>query len=295
MITPSGAAKTCVACGEDVTAKPRTKDGKGRYYCTACYQSALEQKHAKRAAAPMPKAPSARVVPPSRAGLEPEPPLNILEQIIDMEPAHGPPPMVCPACRSSIPAGGFICANCGYNLQTGEAAPKAKTKIKVTRASGTVWPVIVGVFSMIFGGGGVLLYGLQFVGILYGIVSPPPYANRDLRSNLIAFGAGGLLTGLAAWLLRDGYRIFRRDPEGPKWIRFWAMAKLLVFGTCLAGIMAIPTRPLDEALSRAGVGVSGSQIKASMLLVMAWFLLWPAFVLVFFFVPRVQADVDGWA
>jgi hypothetical protein len=54
MSTPSGVAgggKLCSVCGEDVSARPRTKDKHGRYFCTPCYERAIAAKHAKHEAA----------------------------------------------------------------------------------------------------------------------------------------------------------------------------------------------------------------------------------------------------
>lgn len=55
MTPTNAAAKTCAVCGEDVSAKPRTKDRHGRYYCNACYEQLLARKHAKRTAKPASK------------------------------------------------------------------------------------------------------------------------------------------------------------------------------------------------------------------------------------------------
>ena len=63
MSTHNSTTKTCAVCGQDVSAKPRTKDRNGRYFCTPCYEKVLARKHAKRAAAKMPKAPSAKNTP----------------------------------------------------------------------------------------------------------------------------------------------------------------------------------------------------------------------------------------
>jgi len=366
---PANAAKVCVVCGEDVSAKPRTKDGKGRYFCTACYERAVAGKHARHAEPPAPPAPprgartdlpiaagarmgmldedddddaplsldgpsrrpnpaaapspaaraalpraesppaarrSAPVRPAARAKPAGSPPPHapepddlifpdaqpsVLEQLIDLEPAHAPAPMICPACRSDIPSGGFICSQCGYNLQTGEA--QRPVRIKDLRPSGTVWPVVVGVMSMIFGIGGLVLYGIYLLLAVVGALQTGELG--DALVSIIPIGT--LTTGLAAWLTRDGYRILRHDAEGVKWIRFWAMAKLLLYGGCLSLLAAVPIGVVEDGLRELpGLEgkVSASDVKMTILMLLVWFLGWPAFVMVFFFIPRIQDDVEAW-
>src|SRR5437867_10526512 len=59
----TGGAKICVACGEDCSNRPRTKDAKGRYFCKPCYEKAVQ--HQRSAAAPAPH--SAKEIQPNAA------------------------------------------------------------------------------------------------------------------------------------------------------------------------------------------------------------------------------------
>jgi hypothetical protein len=313
MSTPSNAGKICVSCGEDVAAKPRTKDAKGRYYCQPCYQKAIASKHAKRESAPMPKVgpplqrqardefglliddgESAVTPPPiirnggtGYSGSDP----NVLESLLDIEPAHEAPSMICPSCRSKIAAGGFLCTVCGYNMQTQEQVGAIKVKAQRV-AGGTVWPIIVGIISIVFGAGGVIVYGLYLLLAVWAGLQSGALASA--LTSIIP--AGTLLTGLALWLLRDGIRIVRRDAHGVKWIRFWALTKLIIYGSCFGLLMSIPPGPLEEGLRAApgGSDLSVSDVKSSILIAAIFCLFWPAFVLVFFFIPRIQDDVEAW-
>jgi hypothetical protein len=313
MSTPSGVAgggKLCSVCGEDVSARPRTKDKHGRYFCTPCYERAIAAKHAKHEAAPLPKARLAHVTPalvpndaraPSRTAkprAQPKPAEpqvdepNILEGLLDLEGPAAAPAMICPSCRSSIPAGGIVCTMCGYNLQTGDSVKHTRVKMQ-REAGGVVWPATVGIISMVLGGGGVVVYGLYLLLAVLGALQA-----GVLGAALVSvIPVGSLLTSLAAWLFRDGYRILRRNPDGVKWIRFWAMAKLLIYGSCFGILMSAPVRSLDESLEQLpGLEgqMTGADIKTTILLVMLWFLAWPIFVMVFFFIPRIQDDVEAW-
>ncbi|HVP74143.1 MAG TPA: hypothetical protein VMS30_10425 [Phycisphaerales bacterium] len=303
-----GSGKTCAVCGEDVSSKPRTKDAKGRYFCQPCYLQALDRKHARREGAPpSPKAlpASSKAAPAAKRARDATGMIidddadmggagggaNMLEQLLDLEPAHEAPALICPACRSKIPPGGFLCTVCGFNTQTNEQGGSVKVK-KQRQPGGAVWPWIVGIASMVFGGAGALLYGLYFLFALFGAMKA-----GVLGAALVSVvPIGSLLTGLAMWLFRDGLRIVRHNSEGVKWIRYWAMAKLLIYGSCLGVLMSIPPGPMEQRLETlpGGTDLTVADIKSTILLIMLWYLLWPAFVMVFFFIPRITADVEAW-
>lgn len=284
MATSGGSGKVCTICGEDCSTKPRTKDGNGRYYCKPCYEQANAQRKAR--------AVSARPAAADVLDLESEPAsMNMLDRLI----ASAPPVAVtahCSQCGFVLPPGGIICTHCGFNEQTKSVVRKTKVK-QAPRGptGGVIWPPLVGILSMIIGACGLLFYGGVLV--LFFIGS----SNAPFSARLAPLAALSLLTWLGVWVLRDGWRIVRRDSDGITWMRYWAMAKLLIFGTCLAGFMSIPVRALDEALTRAQHGethLTASDIKARILLIMLWFMLWPIFVMVFFFLPRIQTDVEQW-
>jgi len=284
MSSSSGTEKICTVCGEDCSNKPRTKDARGNYYCKECYEQASAQRKSK-AASPPASATDRRLVDPAPLSAD------MMDQLIAAAPvvavtAH------CSQCGFALPPGGIICANCGFNEQTKSAVSKTKIK-KAPRGptGGIIWPPLVGIVSMVIGACGVLLYGGMLV---LGFIGS---SNDTFSSRLTPLGTISMLTWLAAWVLRDGWRIVKRDSAGVTWIRYWAMAKLLIYGSCLGLFMSIPIRPLQEALNKMGHGqsqMSASDFKATFLLVMLWFLLWPIFVMIFFFTPRIQADVEQW-
>ena len=276
----SGTAKVCVVCGDDCASKPRTKDNRGRYYCKGCYDKATAARPKPSPALVLPDAPIAE-------------PAHFLDELV----SAAPPPVAsipCAQCGYAVRQGSFICTHCGFNAQTGRVMKAKIMKVRTESTNpGAVWSPIVGITSALFGTGGVLLYGLTLLSALIGATKPGAF----VPSLFTTIPLTCLFTSLSAWLLRDGIRIIRKDSEGVKWIRFWAMAKLLLFGSCLAMFMSIPGRALDEGLARAqtgGMHITASDVKASILLVLSWFMFWPVFVMIFFFVPRIQNDVERW-
>jgi hypothetical protein len=196
-----------------------------------------------------------------------------------------------------------LCTACGFNFQTGDPLPSARPN-RASRlhrshgtTSGALWPILVGVISIVLGAAGTLMYGVMFLGAAFASGNGD---HGSFKPRLMALGTIGLPMSLALWLARDGYRIVRKNSEGVKWIRFWAMTKLLVYGSCLSICMAVPSRSLDEGLHQARsqsgdlITLTGSDIKSFVLLAMLWFMAWPIFVMVFFFVPRIQQDVETW-
>jgi hypothetical protein len=150
---PTEATKACAACGADVTAAPRVKDAKGRYFCRECAakkQAALAKKVSGTAGAAAPAA----------AG-DPD----IMSKLVDDSIAKGA--VSCPACRRPWKEGAVICTGCGFNKQTGQVvgtqikqpellkdpkAPKAKSGSGGKKFAGAHWKVAL-VLGLLFGGG----------------------------------------------------------------------------------------------------------------------------------------------
>ncbi|MDY7107867.1 MAG: hypothetical protein SYC29_04445, partial [Planctomycetota bacterium] len=158
--------KICVICGQDCAGQPRTKDAKGRYYHTACYEEAKRAVEAKRAAAGAPPPP-----PPE------EEVVNLLDEAADA-PAPDASPIVaptasgatrlCPNCGHTLDADALICVECGYNLQTGKQLKSKKRKRKSEPAADTgslteflVSPMGIGLDALIFF---AVFFGLALTG-----------------------------------------------------------------------------------------------------------------------------------
>jgi hypothetical protein len=91
--------KICIKCKEDCSDRPRTKDAQGRYLCRACQDAG--------AAAEAEEGPLAIAVDSLPTGL--------------LESAK-PVPLglqACPSCGSSIPYGGALCVQCGFDVRKG--------------------------------------------------------------------------------------------------------------------------------------------------------------------------------
>jgi hypothetical protein len=120
MATASG--KVCIVCGQDCSAKPRTKDPQGRYTCKECFDK-LAAKRAQTAAPPAPR-PAAPPKPAARPQAPPVAPL--VEQAPDDDVVMAGllkdvPAMTetCPSCGAGMLAGAAVCTMCGYNKETG--------------------------------------------------------------------------------------------------------------------------------------------------------------------------------
>ena len=273
MSIASGPGKICVKCSVDVGDKPRMKDSKGRYYCKPCYERVATAK-------------TSAAGPPIQASAE----SNLLSQLIA---AASPPEQTqqCSNCGFSRPVTAALCTHCGFNTELGRVLkPKVIKAKKPRQAGGTIWPIIVGVLSIIFGAGGALAYGFFLVAVVFSLTK------ADFKSGISALGSTGLMTSLALWLLRDGIRVLRRDSDAIPSLRKWASAKILVYGICLGIYIAIPNRVFEDVMERQSREAPADvpTIKTYMLLTLMWFLAWPTFILVWFFIPRIQDDVEAW-
>ena len=297
--------KFCTVCNDDVSAKPRTKDAKGRYFCTGCYEEAIRAKQEKREITPLPKvsgnasgpvAKSSRPAPkapPIMRGMgdaddrygEP----NVLEQLLDLEPTIAAPTMICPSCHSQIPAGGVMCTMCGHNMQTGTAV--GATHVKKAGPSGGVWPMVVGITSIVFGAGGAIVAALS---LLNGLLGSAGSGGGWYSSGNVA---GGLLPlGLSLWLTSAGVGIVRRHEPAVTQIKRWAMVKLVLYGSCLGiTLVALPTMVKNNpnALPPA-LSVYASNLTLILTVMLVWVSAWPVFVLIWFSRASVKRDIEQW-
>jgi hypothetical protein len=109
----------CIACGQDCSNKPRTKDGSGKYTCKECFDKAA----AKRAAAPPPQAapkPAPKLSRPA-APIAAAPGEDDVMAALLKDSAPTALTETCPSCGSGMTAGAVVCTICGYNKETGRA------------------------------------------------------------------------------------------------------------------------------------------------------------------------------
>lgn len=132
--------KLCVVCGDDLSAKKRTKDARGQYYCEPCVQKKAAQRAAAPAAEPVLAgavgAPAAVAPPPADDGM------------LDLAPVREEKPKdvpmaACSACKKLLPErqvrnvnGDFICNACFAKQNQGKAGKlPAAGKPKMAKAA----------------------------------------------------------------------------------------------------------------------------------------------------------------
>ena len=111
----SVAAKVCIRCKQDCSNRPRVKDPQGRYTCRVCLDAAK---------------PLARPAPPDDGAIpiadEPLP-----ASLLDAPAAPVAAGLaMCPSCGSSIPHGGAICVQCGFDVRKGQKLGTAEGPLK---------------------------------------------------------------------------------------------------------------------------------------------------------------------
>lgn len=140
-------SKTCVSCGVDCSDRPRVKDRYGRYLCRACYEARKAQRPTESdvpttGGHPVdPDAPTGEHAGAGAVGyaIASGPAVggagaggagagarssggpsddDVMRALLSEPTQPGTEP--CPQCRSRIPVGAVLCANCGLNLKTGK-------------------------------------------------------------------------------------------------------------------------------------------------------------------------------
>jgi hypothetical protein len=273
MMTPA-AGKTCVVCGQDCSGKPRVKDPAGHYFCKPCYDQALQRKQAAAVAAP---------------AAEEDPFALHLEEIVSEIP-EAPSMHACPKCGAAMAEGAQLCVHCGFNARTGARTRTIAVKSRPTTPGGSAWPIVVGVVSIVLGGGGAILYGFQLLGFVMAATGA-----TSAKAVLISVGAATLPFLLSLWLLIAGIGVARRRAESVSLLKRWAIVKIIVYGTCLSflAVAMLAGAGPGELTDKMG-GIDQAAAGMLMLALMAWFLAWPVFVLAWTARRAVKDDIDAW-
>ena len=109
-----------------------------------------------------------------------------------------------------------------------------------------------------------------------------------------ALGAAALSLGL----LFCGIGMIRRRRWVVSSIRIWAIVKAVLYGGCLGcltvALVAMPSERLGRDMAIDVGGLGAAVIIIVMLLLIAWFLFWPIFILIWFSRDRIKAEVANW-
>jgi len=286
--------KICVVCGEDCSSRKRTKDAKGNYFCTPCYEQRVEALRAGQAMSLVPE----MELPPS--AITDDSPFELDPNLIEIESTGVQGPLACSSCGTGVQPGAIICLNCGSNLQSGS---QVRTHFQSDtyappRGSGTIWPIVIGVLSIAFGGVGVLFYAFRLA------VAGSDLGSFDTGQDS-AYAAGvttGYLIGsilpllLSLWLTIAGIGVTMRRPGAVRWMRGWAITKTVlccIGGTCLGIGLMMASSSGQVPTQLGGQGTIG---MAWMIVIfgVAWVLFWPVFVLIWFGRAKVQNDIERW-
>lgn len=281
-----GGRKICVLCGADCAGRPRKKDSRGHYYCRDCHDAA---------------AASAR----RRAGeATPVGGLALLNELVPADDATGNPVdagfhldgLMCPRCHAPVERDAALCVACGADLRTGgRVAARTRVTDGDDAADTLVWPMIIGVISIVFGGTGLLLNGGN--GVLVALNPGPAGAPNGTSEYAVGQIAGAAIaTLLSLWLLVGGIGLVRRRARAIENLRRWAGAKIILLfiaGTCIGiafGVSGLDGRPgraasINDALP-LGLGL--------LIALFAWQLAWPVFILAWSGRSAVQREVRSW-
>lgn len=109
--------KVCSRCGQDCSAKPRSKDPQGRYVCGDCLGKAPPPASSRPSAPSPAQRPSAMQAPaaPARRDSGAD---DVMSKLVDESlelGKHG-----CPNCHARMKQSQTICVNCGFNRESGK-------------------------------------------------------------------------------------------------------------------------------------------------------------------------------
>ncbi len=274
-------AKICVVCGEDCSHSPRVKDPRGRYYCKPCYESARQggKEHSRRH-----DDEDERTTSSNWGG-------SLLDDL-DAEESSAASGK-CPECDAALEPGAVLCVNCGYILKAGK---HIKSEIITDEGADPAeadeprskWPIVVGIFSLIFAVFGVLVYG---AGSFMALKSSPAEAGGPLVWAL-GIVLQPILLVLSIGLGAVATMLMKRRAAGAVWLWRWSWAKAiasLAYGAFVAMQISSATDLPDEVRSVVAIGTA-----IIVPLVLLWMLFWPVFLLPWLRRTRVREEVAQW-
>jgi hypothetical protein len=294
---PTSPQKICVLCGQDCAGQPRIKDPKGHYYHKACHEQAMREREQRLAQEPA-SGPRAFDEPAPFPIAEPEAssaPAETGDESV-IPPATGG--QGCPSCGHPIAPEAVLCTNCGYNLMTGESvasSPLSEVAAPPSRAGDRrTWPAVIGIISIVVGGGGALLYAASLVGAVM------QQSERGATGIVGAIIAVGLPLALAVWLLKAGIGVLRRQQTAAVSIRRWALTKTILYGTCFAlslGLTVLASgmiARMQEEMGAEGAELGIGLMVAGLVVSFGFVLAWPIFILIWFGRDAIQEQIGRW-
>lgn len=170
------------------------------------------------------------------------------------------------------------------------------------------WPSVIGIIAIVLGscasvGGLFTACSVLFYDVIAKIVPDPSTLQvaRDWASWTV--GSGVVSSLLAIVLLVGGIQLLRRRPQAVLTLRIWAVLKVIlaVVSSVMGVIIQQQQAEITAAqLAKAGPGMpfGSGWINAfamvGMLFSCLWLLALPAFLLVWFQLRSVKADIAGW-
>lgn len=322
-MSDQSSGKICIVCGECCDQRPRVKDPKGRYFCRACYEKALQEKKRRKAKGqdkPQsdhldPNAPSddaSASAPASRRA-----PTSIgaedwgmgLADDLEIDPSDesgGPnddddsdataasTAGACPNCGAEFPLAAIICVNCGFNTTTGhtvEAKVGGTIMAKDEVPTNTIWPSAIGILSVVIAIGhiGLSVWGIIDM-LLHGGEAAEIEGVDPMMAMIVSILISLPLMVFMGWHGLAGIGLMQRREWGYRHMKRWAKGAI---GIVL--IIAILVGGLVGVIGLMGGSVAGVVVALTVVGIAAGLLLlWPIILLLWLNRAAVEAEVDEW-
>lgn len=167
-----------------------------------------------------------------------------------------------------------------------------------------VWPTVIGIISIIFGVGGVLvsIYGaLMFLifDSVMGMGAQPEEMTHAVEKYVVWSSVSSALgIPIAALLLTGGILLLKKRPIAPTLLVWWSILRIFN-GLMQAAIAALMQSAQFEAIGSSGAGAPMAgmgQIIAIVTLILSagWASALPVFMLIWFSREKVRAVVASW-
>lgn len=179
-----------------------------------------------------------------------------------------------------MPDDAVICTQCGYNLQ---AQVPIKTEVGPVKYAASLprppgWPITVGLVTLAVGAWKIVEAASQFT--------------DSIISSVIGLA-------VACWAAWAGFGLIRRRPAAAGWLHVWSFAVIggwIFLCVGLARYSAGGSEKKEELIQSIGdpAVTDWEDVVNGFALEMAVNMIWPLFLLVWLFLPRVRKEINHW-
>jgi hypothetical protein len=168
------------------------------------------------------------------------------------------------------------------------ASPRMMTESPRSESSGAgmLWPKIIGILAMVFGGLGLLGVAVRAVMVL-----PTMFGDGNVPRMGGAIAGTAIAAAISWWQFSGGLGVLRLDSAGATSLRRWAFTMTILYVTCGSALFAAAGMFAGEGGNEAAIAAAGFRILGVIVLAFA---AWPLIVAIWLSREAIKQQIESW-